>query len=235
MISSTCDRMKRPVAGVTWHGASIFKELGGGLTCWRAWRGRRRVRKRRHILSGTTLSAKYGPYHWGGRRGAGEADLSHRFRGSRIWRSLSSAGGHMEMCRTFCIRMFAVKSEPIIDGTSGTCLFTSFFSFWLLLSGLQGCCAAADGGSRGMNAWLVRKASHSESRSARTLGSFAFFFFCVAALCEGNFTCKENEVCVRPNECRCRHGYFGASCDTSEHHFSSVFSKYFISILAIND
>lgn len=167
--------------------------------------------------------------------GAGEADLSHRFRGSRIWRSLSSAGGHMEMCRTFCIRMFAVKSEPIIDGTSGTCLFTSFFSFWLLLSGLQGCCAAADGGSRGMNAWLVRKASHSESRSARTLGSFTFFFFCVAALCEGNFTCKENEVCVRPNECRCRHGYFGASCDTSEHHFSSVFSKYFISILAINN
>uniref|UniRef100_W5K8K5 Scavenger receptor class F member 2 n=1 Tax=Astyanax mexicanus TaxID=7994 RepID=W5K8K5_ASTMX len=37
---------------------------------------------------------------------------------------------------------------------------------------------------------------------------------CLTALCEGNFTCKENEVCVRPNECRCRHGYFGASCDT---------------------
>nr|XP_015816044.2 scavenger receptor class F member 2 [Nothobranchius furzeri]XP_015816045.2 scavenger receptor class F member 2 [Nothobranchius furzeri] len=37
---------------------------------------------------------------------------------------------------------------------------------------------------------------------------------CVTPLCEGNFTCKENEVCVRPNECRCRHGYFGASCDT---------------------
>lgn len=37
-----------------------------------------------------------------------------------------------------------------------------------------------------------------------------------SALCEGNFTCNENEVCVRPNECRCRHGYFGASCDTSE-------------------
>lgn len=36
------------------------------------------------------------------------------------------------------------------------------------------------------------------------------------ALCVGNFTCKENEVCVRPNECRCRHGYFGASCDTSK-------------------
>lgn len=39
------------------------------------------------------------------------------------------------------------------------------------------------------------------------------------ALCEGNFTCKENEVCVRPNECRCRHGYFGASCDTSKRPF----------------
>lgn len=37
---------------------------------------------------------------------------------------------------------------------------------------------------------------------------------CLEPLCEGNFTCKENEVCVRPNECRCRHGYFGASCDT---------------------
>ncbi|XP_061623387.1 scavenger receptor class F member 2 isoform X3 [Phyllopteryx taeniolatus] len=37
---------------------------------------------------------------------------------------------------------------------------------------------------------------------------------CLTPLCEGNFTCKENEVCVRPNECRCRHGYFGASCDT---------------------
>uniref|UniRef100_G1NB65 EGF-like domain-containing protein n=1 Tax=Meleagris gallopavo TaxID=9103 RepID=G1NB65_MELGA len=34
------------------------------------------------------------------------------------------------------------------------------------------------------------------------------------AVCEGNFTCKENEVCVRPGECRCRHGYFGANCDT---------------------
>ncbi|XP_053325685.1 scavenger receptor class F member 2 [Spea bombifrons] len=37
---------------------------------------------------------------------------------------------------------------------------------------------------------------------------------CLVAICEGNFTCKENEVCVRPNECRCRHGYFGANCET---------------------
>ncbi|XP_061458298.1 scavenger receptor class F member 2 isoform X1 [Rhineura floridana] len=37
---------------------------------------------------------------------------------------------------------------------------------------------------------------------------------CLIAVCEGNFTCKENEVCVRPNECRCRHGYFGANCET---------------------
>ncbi|XP_044300121.1 scavenger receptor class F member 2 [Varanus komodoensis] len=34
------------------------------------------------------------------------------------------------------------------------------------------------------------------------------------AVCEGNFTCKDNEVCVRPSECRCRHGYFGANCET---------------------
>ncbi|XP_036611711.1 scavenger receptor class F member 2 [Trichosurus vulpecula] len=37
---------------------------------------------------------------------------------------------------------------------------------------------------------------------------------CTIALCEGNSTCSENEVCVRPGECRCRHGYFGATCDT---------------------
>ncbi|EHB14907.1 Scavenger receptor class F member 2 [Heterocephalus glaber] len=37
---------------------------------------------------------------------------------------------------------------------------------------------------------------------------------CVIAVCEGNSTCSENEVCVRPGECRCRHGYFGANCDT---------------------
>ncbi|KAM8962177.1 scavenger receptor class F member 2 [Pelodytes ibericus] len=37
---------------------------------------------------------------------------------------------------------------------------------------------------------------------------------CLVAICEGNFTCKENEICVRPNECRCRHGYFGANCET---------------------
>ncbi|XP_034954686.2 scavenger receptor class F member 2 isoform X1 [Zootoca vivipara] len=37
---------------------------------------------------------------------------------------------------------------------------------------------------------------------------------CLIAACEGNFTCKDNEVCVRPNECRCRHGYFGANCET---------------------
>ncbi|CAL8276765.1 unnamed protein product [Merluccius merluccius] len=36
---------------------------------------------------------------------------------------------------------------------------------------------------------------------------------CPIAICDGNFTCVENEVCVRPNECRCRHGYFGATCD----------------------
>ncbi|XP_062333737.1 scavenger receptor class F member 2-like [Osmerus eperlanus] len=36
---------------------------------------------------------------------------------------------------------------------------------------------------------------------------------CLTPLCEGNFTCNENELCVRPNECRCRHGYFGATCD----------------------
>ncbi|XP_064434107.1 scavenger receptor class F member 2 isoform X4 [Mirounga angustirostris] len=37
---------------------------------------------------------------------------------------------------------------------------------------------------------------------------------CGVAVCEGNSTCSENEVCVRPGECRCRHGYFGANCDT---------------------
>lgn len=37
---------------------------------------------------------------------------------------------------------------------------------------------------------------------------------CPIALCQGNFTCKAKEICVRPNQCRCRHGYFGANCDT---------------------
>ncbi|XP_057347586.1 scavenger receptor class F member 2 isoform X1 [Manis pentadactyla] len=37
---------------------------------------------------------------------------------------------------------------------------------------------------------------------------------CGIAVCEGNSTCSDNEVCVRPGECRCRHGYFGANCDT---------------------
>ncbi|KAG2470357.1 scavenger receptor class F member 2 [Polypterus senegalus] len=37
---------------------------------------------------------------------------------------------------------------------------------------------------------------------------------CIVPVCEGNFTCTDNEVCVRPNECRCRHGYFGANCET---------------------
>uniref|UniRef100_A0A8C6YBX0 Scavenger receptor class F member 2 n=1 Tax=Naja naja TaxID=35670 RepID=A0A8C6YBX0_NAJNA len=37
---------------------------------------------------------------------------------------------------------------------------------------------------------------------------------CRRTVCEGNFTCTNNEVCVRPNECRCRHGYFGANCET---------------------
>ncbi|XP_072345914.1 scavenger receptor class F member 2 [Scyliorhinus torazame] len=37
---------------------------------------------------------------------------------------------------------------------------------------------------------------------------------CPGALCQGNFSCKANEICVRPNECRCRHGYFGANCET---------------------
>lgn len=50
-------------------------------------------------------------------------------------------------------------------------------------------------------------------------------FVSTPALCEGNFTCKENEVCVRPNECRCRHGYFGASCDTSKGFFLSFTVK----------
>ena len=48
----------------------------------------------------------------------------------------------------------------------------------------------------------------------------------ISAICEGNFTCVENEVCVRPNECRCRHGYFGATCDMSEK--KNILSLHFI-------
>lgn len=46
------------------------------------------------------------------------------------------------------------------------------------------------------------------------------------AVCEGNFTCKENEVCVRPGECRCRHGYFGANCDTSEYQWAPTCPRW---------
>ena len=50
----------------------------------------------------------------------------------------------------------------------------------------------------------------------------------ISAICEGNFTCVENEVCVRPNECRCRHGYFGATCDMSEK--KNIFYLYILFI-----
>uniref|UniRef100_A0A8C8RFU4 Scavenger receptor class F member 1 n=1 Tax=Pelusios castaneus TaxID=367368 RepID=A0A8C8RFU4_9SAUR len=35
---------------------------------------------------------------------------------------------------------------------------------------------------------------------------------CTAALCEGEDACKVDEVCVRPGLCRCKPGFFGASC-----------------------
>ncbi|KAJ7995768.1 hypothetical protein DPEC_G00248010 [Dallia pectoralis] len=34
------------------------------------------------------------------------------------------------------------------------------------------------------------------------------------AVCEGERACQQDEVCVYPNFCRCRHGYFGAHCQT---------------------
>ncbi|XP_054857809.1 scavenger receptor class F member 1 [Eublepharis macularius] len=37
---------------------------------------------------------------------------------------------------------------------------------------------------------------------------------CTLALCEGAAACQEDEVCVRPGFCRCKPGFFGASCNT---------------------
>ncbi|KAM4698983.1 scavenger receptor class F member 1 [Discoglossus pictus] len=35
---------------------------------------------------------------------------------------------------------------------------------------------------------------------------------CTAAICEGVDACKTDEVCIRPGVCRCKPGFFGASC-----------------------
>ncbi|XP_069767398.1 LOW QUALITY PROTEIN: scavenger receptor class F member 1-like [Narcine bancroftii] len=37
---------------------------------------------------------------------------------------------------------------------------------------------------------------------------------CSVALCDGDASCRPGEQCVRPGECRCPHGYFGANCVT---------------------
>ncbi|KAE8622581.1 hypothetical protein XENTR_v10005297 [Xenopus tropicalis] len=37
---------------------------------------------------------------------------------------------------------------------------------------------------------------------------------CTVAICEGEDTCKTDEVCIRPGVCRCKPGYFGASCNS---------------------
>ncbi|XP_051891418.1 scavenger receptor class F member 1 [Pristis pectinata] len=37
---------------------------------------------------------------------------------------------------------------------------------------------------------------------------------CSIAICDGESTCRQGEVCVRPGECHCPHGYFGANCVT---------------------
>lgn len=61
--------------------------------------------------------------------------------------------------------------------------------------------------------WGPGQAGEGQGEGGKSAAAQPFLF---AAVCEGNSTCSENEVCVRPGECRCRHGYFGANCDTSE-------------------
>ncbi|XP_033907036.3 scavenger receptor class F member 1-like [Acipenser ruthenus] len=37
---------------------------------------------------------------------------------------------------------------------------------------------------------------------------------CPVPLCEGASACGEDEVCVKPGFCRCKHGYYGPNCKT---------------------
>ncbi|XP_059829689.1 scavenger receptor class F member 1 [Hypanus sabinus] len=37
---------------------------------------------------------------------------------------------------------------------------------------------------------------------------------CTIAICERESACRPGEICVRPQVCRCPHGYFGANCVT---------------------
>ncbi|KAM8975950.1 LOW QUALITY PROTEIN: scavenger receptor class F member 1 [Pelodytes ibericus] len=37
---------------------------------------------------------------------------------------------------------------------------------------------------------------------------------CTSAICEGDDVCKTDEVCIRPGVCRCKPGFFGASCNS---------------------
>ncbi|XP_043910290.1 scavenger receptor class F member 1 [Protopterus annectens] len=37
---------------------------------------------------------------------------------------------------------------------------------------------------------------------------------CTIPICEGENACKNNELCVAPGFCRCKHGFFGANCIT---------------------
>lgn len=85
------------------------------------------------------------------------------------------------------------------------------------------CCAGwrQQGDECGIGEWVIwdrarGAGGHGEQEASAAAGLGTPRPVSSAAVCEGNSTCSENEVCVRPGECRCRHGYFGANCDTSE-------------------
>ncbi|XP_075706925.1 scavenger receptor class F member 1 [Rhinoderma darwinii] len=37
---------------------------------------------------------------------------------------------------------------------------------------------------------------------------------CTAAICDGDDSCKTDEICIRPGVCRCKPGFFGADCSS---------------------
>ncbi|XP_040272468.1 scavenger receptor class F member 2 [Bufo bufo] len=114
-------------------------------------------------------------------------------------------GGKFSGMEGRCVREWTL----LLKGTPGSHFFC-FFSGVILMLCCVNCGSGQELGPRGRN--VCKSIGGSSFVCCAGWGQLGEE--CPIAICEGNFTCKENEVCVRPNECRCRHGYFGANCET---------------------